>query len=157
MVVSLFQTGIRAEPNMGAQGFANGINSAILRYVGAPATEPHTMQTQPVASLREARLHPLLSSITPGQYFSGGADLALNLALGFDDNDGKFYINGISYVSPDVPILLQILSGAKSAQDLMPTGSVYTLPRNKVVEISIPALDDGGPHPFHLHGVSARF
>ncbi|KAJ3529376.1 hypothetical protein NMY22_g9023 [Coprinellus aureogranulatus] len=44
------------------------------------------------------------------------------------------------------------MSGAKTAQELLPAGSVYTLPRNKVVELSIPGGSTGQPHPFHLHG-----
>ncbi|KAF8888045.1 Cupredoxin [Infundibulicybe gibba] len=53
-----------------------------------------------------------------------------------------------------------ILSGKKAAQDLLPAGDVYTLPPNKVIEISIPGGAPGSPclleypkHPFHLHGV----
>ena len=74
-------------------------------------------------------------------------------------------------MSPTVPVLLQILSGAQSATDLLPAGSVYVLPPNSVVELSMPAGAAGGPvrvlwanmrilltpgclqHPFHLHGV----
>ena len=61
-----------------------------------------------------------------------------------------------SYTSPTVPVLLQILSGASNASDLMPADSIYYLPPNKVIEITMPALPlatPGGPHPFHLHGV----
>jgi hypothetical protein len=49
--------GIRANPNNAvAQGFANGINSGILRYVGAPAQEPNTTQDTAQAPLVEANL-----------------------------------------------------------------------------------------------------
>jgi hypothetical protein len=53
------------------------------------------------------------------------------MALGF--SAGKFQINGASWPStgPTVPVLLQILSGAQTAQSLLPAGSVYTLPSNK--------------------------
>lgn len=44
-----------------------------------------------------------------------------------------------------VPVLLQILSGAQSAQDLLPPGVVYTLEPNKVVEVVMPAGVIGGP------------
>jgi iron transport multicopper oxidase len=47
----------------------------------------------------------------------------------------------------------QVLSGAQSATDLLPSGSVFTLPANSVVELSIPGGTAGAPHPFHLHGV----
>jgi iron transport multicopper oxidase len=65
-----------------------------------------------------------------------------------------FAINGTSFNSPDVPVLLQILNGAPADQ-LLPKGSVYSLPRNKTIEINI--VDDmtaapAGPHPVHLHG-----
>lgn len=46
---------------------------------------------------------------------------------------------------PTVPVLLQILSGAKSASELLPTGSVYGLDPNKSVELTIPAGAVGGP------------
>jgi iron transport multicopper oxidase len=44
-----------------------------------------------------------------------------------------------------VPILLQILSGAKNAQDLVPAGSIYGLTRGESVELIIPAGVVGGP------------
>ena len=50
---------IRAQPNIGPQGFAGGINSAILRYVGAAVAEPTTTQTTSVAPLSEHNLIPL--------------------------------------------------------------------------------------------------
>jgi iron transport multicopper oxidase len=49
--------------------------------------------------------------------------------------------------------MLQIMSGAQTAQDLLPAGSVYTLPSNSVIELSMPGGSTGSPHPFHLHGV----
>jgi len=54
----------------------------------------------------------------------------------------SFFINGVSYSEPTVPVLLQVLSGASSPNDLLPEGSIYYLPPNKVVEITIP----GGKH-----------
>ena len=44
-----------------------------------------------------------------------------------------------------MPILLQILSGAKNVQDLIPSGSIYGLNRGEVVELTIPAGVVGGP------------
>lgn len=35
---------------------------------------------------------------------------------------------------------------------LQPYGSVYTLPRNKTIELSVPGGQLEGHHPFHLHG-----
>ncbi len=64
-------------------------------------------------------------------------------------------INEATFNPPTVPVLLQILSGAQYAQELLPAGSVYGLPMNASIELTIPpgAAPDG-PHPFHLHGVS---
>ena len=59
----------------------------------------------------------------------------------------EFFINNASFTSPDVPILLQILSGTSNASDLLPNGSIYGLEGNKSVEITIPASKQapGGP------------
>lgn len=54
-------------------------------------------------------------------------------------------MNGDEYVSPSVPVLLQILSGAQTADTLLPSGSVYALPANKTIELSIPGGAVGGP------------
>jgi len=48
--------GIRANPNLGTTGFVNGINSAILRYVGAPVEEPAVTTFEPSSPLNEADL-----------------------------------------------------------------------------------------------------
>lgn len=54
-------------------------------------------------------------------------------------------MNDYGFEDPSVPILLQILSGATSAQELVPAGSIYGLSRNQVVEITIPAGALAGP------------
>jgi iron transport multicopper oxidase len=115
----------------------DGINMAILRYSGAPSAEPRTTSnlTNPML---ETNLHPLVNPGAPGKPRRGDVDIALNLNLAFDATNFKYSINGATFVPPTAPVLLQILSGARSAHDLLPPGSVYTLPRNKVVEISIP-------------------
>ncbi len=51
---------------------------------------------------------------------------------------GNFTVNGVQYTPPALPLLLQILSGTVDAQSYLPKGTVYTLPRNKLVEISVP-------------------
>ncbi|KAI0676138.1 TvLac7 [Trametes maxima] len=145
---------IRAQPdrqNLNATGFANGINSAILRYKGAPIAEPNTTQSPSVAFLRETDLHPLTNPAAPGHPYKGGVDYALNLDLNF--TKGEFLINNVSFKPPTVPVLLQILNGTLDAHDLMPHGSVYSLPPYSTIELSIPpGAAPGGPHPFHLHG-----
>nr|2QT6_A Chain A, Laccase [Lentinus tigrinus]2QT6_B Chain B, Laccase [Lentinus tigrinus] len=142
---------IRANPNFGTTGFADGVNSAILRYDDADPVEPVTNQTG-TTLLLETDLHPLTSMPVPGNPTQGGADLNLNMAFNFDGTN--FFINGESFTPPTVPVLLQIISGANTAQDLLPSGSVYSLPSNSSIEITFPATTaaPGAPHPFHLHG-----
>jgi iron transport multicopper oxidase len=48
-------------------------------------------------------------------------------------------------VPPPIPVLLQIMSGAKNVSDLVPAGSIYGLEANKSVELTIPAGAIGGP------------
>ncbi|KAK7045880.1 hypothetical protein VNI00_007310 [Paramarasmius palmivorus] len=139
------------------QGFKNGINSAILRYKGAKEVEPNTTQATNEMILRETDLHFLSASQygksqVPGKPFPGGADLVLNLTLAFVA-PADFFINDVKFEVPDVPVLLQILSGAQKAQDILPKGSVIDLPKNKVIEINMFGNNTiGGPHPMHLHG-----
>ncbi|KAF8182576.1 yellow laccase [Pholiota molesta] len=147
---------VRALPNIALPSsnasapFAGGINSAILRYVGAAIADPTATQV-PVSTrpLQEWNLQPLTNPAAPGAPHVGGADVVLpfNISL----VGGSFEVNNFSFVPPSVPVLLQIFNGA-SAQDLLPKGSVYTLPPNSVIEISIPGGSIGAPHPIHLHG-----
>ena len=54
---------IRANPSVAlanGTGFAGGLNSAILRYMGAPETDPTTNQTPSVIHLLESNLHALV-------------------------------------------------------------------------------------------------
>jgi len=147
---------IRSNPDQGTTGFDGGLNSAILRYRGSNVTaDPNTTQTTNVITLVESNLVPLLSPAAPGTPEVGGADVLLNLNLGINAVNATarfFTINGVTFKPPSVPVLLQILSGHMAATDLLPNGSVYTLPPNKVIELSIPAGLTVGPHPFHLHG-----
>ncbi|KAF8990705.1 laccase [Cyathus striatus] len=148
---------IRSLPNSGknnlTDGFDHGINSAILRYKGAPKSEPPVSKIIAGKLLEETDLHPLTNPAAPGIPQPGHADVNINLALAFNATSFKFSVNGTTFESPSVPVLLQILSGAQDARDLLPHGSVITLPRNKVIEVTIPEAGVvGGPHPFHLHG-----
>lgn len=63
----------------------------------------------------------------------------------YQDANLKLLINGAAWESPTVPVLLQILSGASSAQDLMPSASIIELPRDTVIQLSMPAGVAGGP------------
>ncbi|KAJ7065699.1 laccase [Mycena amicta] len=148
---------IRAQPTLALPGvnlgFANATNSAILRYVGAPIRDPTTNSTS-TNPLIENNLTPLVRTPVPGKPGAGNADVNLNLVITLNTTgpQARFEINNVSFVPPTAPVLLQILSGAHSAQDLLPKGSIYELPPNKVIEVSIPGGTVGAPHPFHLHG-----
>nr|QID90256.1 laccase [Trichaptum abietinum] len=139
---------IRLVPSSGTTGFTNGINSAILRYDGATDADPTSTQTSGVV-LNEANLVPLINPGAPGEPVAGGANVTLNLQIGRDAASKNLTINGVAFVPPNVPVLLQVLSGTTNAADLLPSGSIYSLPSNSVIEVSIPG---GGNHPFHLHG-----
>jgi iron transport multicopper oxidase len=91
-------------------------------------------------------LHPLINPAAPGIPIVGKANVNLEMKITFDLANFRFDINGATFNPPTVPVLLQILSGAKSAQDLLPAGSFYALPLNKVTEINIPGV------PFALGG-----
>ncbi|KAF5353223.1 hypothetical protein D9756_007799 [Leucocoprinus leucothites] len=147
---------IRALPNTGARNlsttFENGVNSAILRYRGAPRRDPKSKQDDNIVTLREVDLHPLVNPAAPGDPTPDGADVTFNLTLGLDLVALKFTINNQSFVPPTTPVLMQILSGARTAQDLMPQGGVLTVERNKTVQIVLNSGVTGGPHPISLHG-----
>lgn len=104
-------------------------------------------------ALRERDLHPLTDPFPPGDPTPDGADVTFNLSLSFDAEAFRFSINNNSFVPPTVPVLLQILSGAHNAHDLLPRGGVLTVERDKVIQVNLPSGVIGGPHPFHLHGV----
>ncbi|KIK69235.1 hypothetical protein GYMLUDRAFT_35304 [Collybiopsis luxurians FD-317 M1] len=149
---------IRAVPNTPLSGtpadnsFANGINSAILRYQGAPNQDPTSsaLASSAVVPVNEHILHPLQNPGAAGRPYPGGVDKVVNLTLGFNAPD--FTINGFTFEPPSVPVLLQILSGTQQPQNLLPNGSVYGLPKNSVIEINLNGgTAPGGPHPFHLH------
>ncbi|GBE79135.1 laccase [Sparassis latifolia] len=137
---------IRANASLGPAG------SAILRYVGAPPVKPTTTASPSVNPLEETNLHALTNAQAPGAPNIDGADILLNLNFTF--NTTEFLVNGVTFVPPTVPVLLQILNGSYTAQELLPHGSVYTLPRNKTVQITMPGGVLGIPHPLHLHGHS---
>ncbi|KAJ6553016.1 Cupredoxin [Mycena capillaripes] len=133
--------GIRANPSAGTKGFAGGINSAILRYVGAADADPTSTQGVSTNAFVEANMRPL----TPVS--SGDPAKSFNFVI--SATGGKFAMNNVSFVPPTTPVLLQILSGKEDAQSLLPTGSVFPIPKDSVIQVSIPG---GGQHPFHLHG-----
>ena len=132
---------IRAFPDNGPQTFDGGLNSAILRYAGAPTNDPTTEQGPYVLPFDEGTLHPLSGAGAPGIPEPGKADVNINFVTSFDVAQGQFSMNGVTFVAPPLPVLLQILSGVQHASQLLPNGSVYELPYNKVIEVSIPATE----------------
>lgn len=106
-------------------------------------SDPTSTQTPNSNPLVETNLHTLENPGAPGKPTIGDADVNLNLVIGF--TGGQFTINGAVFTPPTAPVLLQILSGARTADELLPPGSVYTLPRNAVVEVSIPGGSIGAP------------
>ncbi|KAF8551543.1 laccase [Imleria badia] len=133
--------------------FDGGQSMAILRYEGAPDEDPTSDSGPYELSFDESSLHPLIKPGVPGIPEIGKADVNLELIPSFTPQ-GHFTFGNVTWQNPTVPVLLQILSGARQASELLPNGSVYTLPPNKVIEISFPNIDlaPGGPHPVHLHG-----
>ncbi|KAG6909504.1 hypothetical protein DXG01_017061 [Tephrocybe rancida] len=143
---------VRADSDLrGLPGFDGGRNSAILRYAGAPSADP-TTTSAPTNPLQEINLHALTHPAAPGNPWSGGADVNININHGFNFDTFHYEMNGVPFIPPTVPVLLQILSGAQAAQDLLPTGTVYSLPPNKVIELSLPGtgVELGGPHSFSV-------
>ncbi|TFK97223.1 laccase [Pterulicium gracile] len=141
---------IRANPERGDKDFKDGINSAILRYVGAPDRDPTSSEASIKKPLREQDLSPLSDEPAPGNPTPGGADV--NIHLEFSKSGDHFFINGKSFESPSIAVLLQIMSGNRDALALVPEGTVISLPRNKTIEISMDGGLSQGPHPIHLHG-----
>lgn len=160
----IFNYWIRALPNFPNQSYAEYTNVAMLHYFLAPPITPLFLQFNnpekniPLSRnpLIETNLHPLVPTPVPGKPVPGGADITINLAveLRLKPEPAVFLVNNATFTSPDVPILLQILSGKSKPSDLLPKGTIYGLEARKTVEISIPAGAPGGPHPIHLHGHS---
>ena len=145
---------IRALPSEPGHTFDGGQNSAILRYEGASEEEPTTGPGQYVLPYADSNAHPLINPGAPGIPEPGKGDVNINLVPGLSPDTGLFMINNVSFSIPSLPVLLQILSGARHPSDLLPNGSVYVLPPNKVIEISMPATQlskngaPGGPVSF---------
>ncbi|KAH8102709.1 laccase [Cristinia sonorae] len=130
-------------------------NQAVGNYwIRANQEEPNSTPPSVYHLLKESDLRPLYPIPAPGEPHEGGADVVHHLDLSVDLVRNLFFINNVSFTPPSVPILLQILSGVHSAQDLLPHGGIIPLPSNAVVELTLPGGLVGGLHPFHLHGHS---
>ncbi|KZV71809.1 multicopper oxidase [Peniophora sp. CONT] len=145
---------IRAAPNSHTNNSTgNGLNSAILNYEGVDVADPSSADTASSNRLAETDLHPLDVSVVPE------ADMVIDIDWDFNTTSGLFTANNVSFAMQySMPVLLQILSGNQKAEDLLPSGSVYSLPRNQTIELRMPArpgtIAKSGPHPYHLHGHS---
>ncbi|KAF8524870.1 laccase [Hysterangium stoloniferum] len=129
---------------------------AILRYLGAPPSNPTTPQITPseIGVFQEYKLKPLVSPPPPT-----AADNKVDMVLAFQPHNGdgsvgaigganNWTINGIQYTPPSVPTLLQILSmGANQTGQLPP--DVHVLPPDSVITVHLVGDEH---HPFHLHG-----
>jgi iron transport multicopper oxidase len=138
---------MRALPNAGTLNYTDGVNSAILRYDGASLVEPTTQNQTSSDPLVETNLHPLDSLAAPGTPEPGAADVNLELVIEQVTTPAgpEFLVNNATFSPPTVPVLLQIISGASTPQDILPSGSVYVLPHGKVIEISMPGGSGGSP------------
>ncbi|TEB06246.1 Cupredoxin [Coprinellus micaceus] len=94
-------TGFAPTPTSATRAFAGGINSAILRYVGAPVADPTTDRTPNSQPLNEASLQPLTDTAAPGEARVGAADVNINLDINFAN--GLFLINNATFDTPTVP------------------------------------------------------
>jgi len=130
---------------------------AILRYQGAPDADPTTPQITPpdFGVFQEFKLKPLVSP-PPPQPDENKLNLSLefgpfNLGNGSIDAKGGsniWKINGVQYVPPKIPILLNILTHSVNQTSELPK-DVYILPRDTLITARIFGDDH---HPFHLHG-----
>ncbi|KAG2746849.1 multicopper oxidase [Suillus brevipes Sb2] len=141
---------VHVVPNLGTSSMA------ILRYAGSSDADPKIRTTSNTVALQETDLHSLYPPL-PILLQEDGADvkldIAIAIAIGKNETDFNFLVNGVQYTSLSIPVLLQLLNGGISASEMAPNGSIYSLPRNKVIEISWnPDNSPGRPHPFHLHG-----
>ena len=116
-------------------------------HTTADEVEPTTPEVDSVNVLAETNLVPLTAAAAPGPAVSAelsdGAVTAMNFDIAL--TNGLFTVNDVAFVSPSVPVLLQILSGVSSAAAVLPSGSVYALPANSVIEINIPGGSAGAP------------
>lgn len=139
--------------------WGNNTNVAILRYTNSPNLFPSTPADVDVPVLTrpliEGNLQPIHEEAAPGIPELGKADVNIELKSVFNaSGNGLFEINHASFESPDVPLMLQIMSGGGNAMDLLPKGSVIPLPRDKVIEVRIQGTErhSGGPVSSGLFG-----
>jgi iron transport multicopper oxidase len=114
---------------------------AILRYDNqdVPDEEPNT-QSNITNLMSESNLYPRENPGAPG----GENGEVFPVSLNMDFKNGRYIINGKSFVPPSMPVLLQILNGV-DPYELLPCGSIIVLPRNKVIQVTIPGGSEDAP------------
>ncbi|KAG8701183.1 hypothetical protein FRC08_004238 [Ceratobasidium sp. 394] len=130
-----------------------GLVRAVLRYKGAPASDPTTSQTSGT-TLDIASLKPVENPGAPGG--SAPADVVVDLKYGgVSGGETGWQVNDSQYKPPSLPTLLRILSNnATKNSDFARSENTIVLPFNKVVELRIHGSSNGFLHPWHLHGHS---
>ncbi|KAF8918129.1 laccase [Mucidula mucida] len=137
----------------------NGDNVfAVLHYEGAPDADPTgapDFAAKKNNQLQEHLLVPLFNPEAPGG--AGPADHSIDLKFQEEVNgttgDRIWTINGLSYISPDLPTLLNILSNNFTGMSsFAPNENTFVLNFNETVELVIHGSAGGHTHPFHLHG-----
>lgn len=115
---------------------------AILRYTDAPAQLPRDKPTSSQNPLNETLLRSLASPLA--RLLQVEPDVKIHLEMGKNMTDFNFLINGAQYIPPTIPVLLQILSGAVTPWQIEPKGSVYTLPKDQLIEITFSPKESPG-------------
>jgi iron transport multicopper oxidase len=118
------------------------VNVAILRYKGATLADPSPAADVNIPLLKntlvEDNLRPLVDVPVPGVHELGKADVTYTLRTDYNTHGNGLFTMGATggvnetFIPSATPILLQILSGARQAKDLLPNGAIYTLPSHKV-------------------------
>ncbi|KIJ32231.1 multicopper oxidase [Sphaerobolus stellatus SS14] len=127
---------------------------AVLRYAGAPTAEPTTDPNGGGGGgvlLQEQNLHAINLPVPGG---SAPADRTIDLSFTKStDAQGAWTINGIKYIPPDLPTLLNIIANNFTVEsDFTTSEHTFVLNRNDVIELDIHGSLNGITHPFHLHG-----
>uniref|UniRef100_A0A8H8CKY3 Laccase n=1 Tax=Psilocybe cubensis TaxID=181762 RepID=A0A8H8CKY3_PSICU len=127
---------------------------AVLHYIGAPDAEPTTQADQGAQNLlQEYQLAALINPGAPGG--SAPADRSIDLDFSMEVKNGRLMweINGISYLPPDLPTMLNIIAnGFSSPNNFTTTEHTFVIDRNEVIELVIHGSPNG-----HIHGYLDSF
>ncbi|KAF5331305.1 hypothetical protein D9758_015798 [Tetrapyrgos nigripes] len=126
------------------------LNRAVIRYAGAPEEEPGAF-TAPILDegfLLESDLRPLFPEPAPVPTHN------LSFELVVTDGAAIWHINGVQYIPPKEPTLLQVLNGATTNGSFNEHENTFVFPLGSVVQVDFPPSDDDDAHPFHLHGMN---